>query len=76
MRRAFAVLGAMGPVVIKDIEDKTGLSMRKWWEKTRKLEAAIHSFFGDEGGRACLRLGFLWPKNLSFAIRTLCAFLG
>jgi len=54
VREAFATYGLVGPVMIKDIESKTGLKASKWWKKPEKIEEVIMETYG-QGGRAITR---------------------
>jgi hypothetical protein len=51
VREAFSSYGLVGPVMIKDIESRTGMKVSKWWKKPEKIEQVILYTYG-QGGRA------------------------
>lgn len=51
VKEAFSTYGLVGPVMIKDIEDRTGIKASKWWKKPEKIEQVILLTYG-QGGRA------------------------
>ncbi len=51
VEEAFSTYGLVGPVMIKDIEERTGIKVSKWWKKPEKIEQVILLTYG-QGGRA------------------------
>ncbi|MEM0119899.1 MAG: hypothetical protein QW514_10280 [Thermoprotei archaeon] len=51
VEEAFSAYGLVGPVMIKDIETRTGVKVSKWWKNPDRIEKVIMSTYG-QGGRA------------------------
>lgn len=51
---AFSEYGVVGPVMLKDIESKSGVKASKWWKKPERVEEVILKTYG-QGGRSITR---------------------